>query len=63
MDEETSDAAKALHREMASADLLLGVDAPKESDHIYRLAIDQCFYVGGMGTRSEAEVIETEEYR
>lgn len=62
VDEETANAARALHKEMAS-DQWQGVDAPQESDHIYRLEVEKCFYVGGMGTSSEAEVIAADEYR
>lgn len=62
MDDETAASARALHKEMAS-EQWQGVDAPQESDHIYRLVVEKCFYVGGMGTSSEAEVIAADEYR
>ena len=62
VDDETADSARALHKERAS-EQWQGVDAPQESDHIYRLAVEKCFYVGGMGTSSEAEVIPADDYR
>lgn len=62
VDDETAASARALHKEMAS-EQWQGVDAPQESDHIYRLVVEKCFYVGGMGTSSEAEVIAADEYR
>lgn len=63
MDEETAASAKEMHRELAAADHLLGVDAYRDTDVIFRLVVDECFYVGGMGTNSDAETIAAEEYR
>ena len=34
-----------------------GVDAPQDSDLYYRLVLDVCFYVGGLGAGASAEVI------
>ena len=46
-----------------ASDQWQGVDVPQDSDHIYRLVVEKCFYVGGMGTSSEAEVIPAADYR
>ena len=40
----------------------VGVDAPQETDLYYRLLVDRCFYVGGMGSKCQAEVITSSEY-
>ena len=40
----------------------VGVDAPQETDQYYRLLVDSCFYVGGMGSKCQAEVITSAEY-
>lgn len=61
VDEATASQASELHRN--AADGRLGVDAPRETDQFYRLSIEECFYVGGMGTNSQAEVISAEEFR
>lgn len=66
VDEETASSARLLHKELGHPEnvgKVLGVDAPKDTDQIYRLVVEQCFYVGGMGTNSEAEVIPAEQYR
>ena len=40
----------------------VGVDAPQETDQYYRLLVNRCFYVGGMGSKCQAEVITSAEY-
>ena len=40
----------------------VGVDAPQPTDQYYRLLVDRCFYVGGMGSKCQAEVITAAEY-
>ena len=40
----------------------VGVDAPQETDQYYRLLVDRCFYVGGMGSKCQAEVITSSDY-
>lgn len=61
VDAATASQASELHRQ--AADGRLGVDAPRDTDQFYRLSIEQCFYVGGMGTNSQAEVISAQEFR
>lgn len=41
----------------------LGVDAPQPSDLFYRLIVEKCFYVGGMGAACQAEDISAAEYK
>ena len=40
----------------------VGVDAPQETDQYYRLLVDRCFYVGGMGSKCQAEDITSSDY-
>lgn len=40
-----------------------GIDAPQSTDLFYRLKIQQCFFVGGLGSTSAAEHLGAEEYR
>ena len=40
----------------------VGVDAPQPTDQYYKLLVDRCFYVGGMGSKCQAEVIIAPEY-
>lgn len=40
----------------------VGVDEPQETDLYYKLHVQQCFYVGGMGANSAAELLSKEEY-
>ena len=40
----------------------VGVDAPQPTDQYYKLLVDRCFYVGGMGSKCQAEVITAAEY-
>lgn len=40
----------------------VGVDAPQPTDQYYKLLVDRCFYVGGMGSKCQAEVITSAEY-
>ena len=40
----------------------VGVDAPQPGDQYYKLRVDSCFYVGGMGSKCQAEVITAAEY-
>lgn len=61
VDAETAAQAAAVHSQVALGSV--GVDAPHPSDEFFRLAIDQCFYVGGMGSLSQAEVISKEDFR
>lgn len=39
-----------------------GVDAPREDDLYYKLDVETCFYVAGLGGASDAAVISAEEY-
>ena len=41
----------------------VGVDAPQTSDMFYRLVLEKCFYVGGMGAACQAEDISAAEYK
>ena len=41
----------------------VGVDAPQPSDLFYRLRVEKCFYVGGMGAACQAEVLAADEYQ
>lgn len=41
----------------------VGVDAPQPTDLFYRLIIERCFYVGGMGSACKAEDLSAEEYK
>ena len=38
----------------------VGVDAPQENDLYYRLLVDKCFYVGGMGAAGAAQALSRE---
>ncbi|PSC71188.1 glutamyl-tRNA reductase-binding chloroplastic [Micractinium conductrix] len=40
-----------------------GVDAPQPTDLYFRLAVDRCFYVGGLNGGSAADVIPGDAYR
>ncbi|CAL5223301.1 g5792 [Coccomyxa viridis] len=40
----------------------VGVDAPQPTDQYYKLLVERCFYVGGMGSKCQAEVITAAEY-
>jgi len=40
----------------------VGVDAPQATDQYYKLLVDRCFYVGGMGSKCQAEDITAAEY-
>ena len=40
----------------------VGVDAPQETDQYYRLLVGRCFYVGGMGSKCQAEDITASQY-
>ena len=37
-----------------------GVDAPQQSDLFYKLELEQCFFVGGMGSTAAAEILTRE---
>ena len=39
-----------------------GIDAPQPSDLFYRLIIKACFFVGGRGSDSAAEILAAEQY-
>ena len=39
-----------------------GVDAPRDDDLYYRLDVETCFYVAGLGGASDAAVISADEY-
>ena len=58
---EESLAAAARHAQLHFGGV--GVDAPQASDLFYRLSVQQCFYVGGMGATCQAEVISAAEYQ
>lgn len=38
------------------------MDAPQPTDQYYKLLVERCFYVGGMGSKCQAEVITAAEY-
>eukprot|EP00884_Botryococcus_braunii_P008258 jgi/Botrbrau1/17433/Bobra.0054s0025.1 len=61
VDEATASAAAAKHASLHADNV--GVDAPADTDLFYRLCIDRCFFVGGLGSVGQAEIIPGEEYR
>ena len=61
MDEATAALAAEQHCKVKAG--AVGVDAPQDSDVYFRLKLDRCFYVGGMGTASQAEVISADDYK
>lgn len=61
MDETT--AAEATRRHALLHFGGVGVDAPQPTDLFYRLIIERCFYVGGMGSACKAEDLSAEEYK
>lgn len=60
LDEESSAAAAERHE--ALHPFGIGVDAPQDSDLYFSLNVDKCFYVGGMGANSAAELLTQAEY-
>lgn len=58
VDEATAQAAAAKHASL-HADTV-GVDAPADTDLFYRLQIDRCFFVRGLGSIGQAEIISGE---
>lgn len=40
-----------------------GIDGPQPSDLFFRLVIDQCFFVGGLGYESVAEHLTADSYK
>ena len=59
-EEESREAAErhaALHGEGSR-----GVDAPRDDDLYYKLEVETCFYVAGLGGASDAAVISSDEY-
>lgn len=58
VDEATAQAAAAKHASL-HADTV-GVDAPADTDLFYRLQIDRCFFVRGLGSVGQAEIISGE---
>lgn len=60
LDQQSSEAAAIRHQ--AIHPFGIGVDAVQESDLYYKLNIEKCFYVGGMGANSAAELLTSEEY-
>lgn len=61
VDEATAADATRRHAELHFGGV--GVDAPQPTDLYYRLILDRCFYVGGMGSACQAEVITADEYK
>ncbi len=60
LDEESSLAAAERHE--ALHPFGIGVDAPQDTDLYFSLHVNKCFYVGGMGANSAAELLAEEEY-
>ncbi len=60
VDEATAAEAAAAHS--ARFYNAMGVDAPSEHDLFFRLTIDKAFYVGGMGSQVQAEVISAAQF-
>lgn len=59
---EAAEAAEAAARHAALHFDGVGVDAPQPSDLYYRLAVERCFYVGGMGTSCRAVTLDGADY-
>ena len=60
LDQQSSELAAQKHA--AIHPFGVGVDAVQASDLYYKLHVQQCFYVGGMGANSAAELLTKEEY-
>ena len=60
LDEESALAAAERHQDLHPFGI--GVDAPQETDLYFSLHVHKCFYVGGMGANSAAELLTKEEY-
>ena len=60
LDEESSQMASEKHA--ALHPFGIGVDAPQQTDLYFSLQVQQCFYVGGMGANSAAELLTQDEY-
>jgi hypothetical protein len=58
VDEATAAAAAAKHASLHADNV--GVDAPADTDLFYRLNIERCFFVGGLGSSGQAEIIPGE---
>ena len=61
LDDGAAAEAAARHAELHFGGV--GVDAPQPSDLFYRLVLEKCFYVGGMGAACQAEDIGAAEYK
>ena len=56
-----ADLAAAAHEQHAAQHAQdTGVDAPQPSDLFYKLHLEQCFFVGGMGSSAAAELLTRE---
>ena len=60
MEGEDAEVAARRHAELHFGGV--GVDAPQPTDQYYKLLVERCFYVGGMGSKCQAEVITAAEY-
>lgn len=61
VDDATAEEAARRHGQLHFGGV--GVDAPQPTDLFYRLIIERCFYVGGMGSACKAEDLSAEEYK
>lgn len=60
LDQQSSELAAERHSSIHPFGI--GVDAVRPSDLYYTLNVQQCFYVGGMGANSAAELLTKDEY-
>ena len=61
VDDATAEEAARRHGQLHFGGV--GVDAPQPTDLFYRLIIERCFYVGGMGSACKAEDLSAEDYK
>ncbi len=61
VDDATAEEAARRHGQLHFGGV--GVDAPQPTDLFYRLIVERCFYVGGMGSACKAEDLSAEEYK
>ena len=60
---EPSAAAQAAQQHALLQYGAVGIDGPQPTDLFYRLVIDECFFVGGLGSQSAAEHLAGAEYK
>ena len=53
-------AAAAAEQHAAAHAQSAGIDAPQPTDLFYKLELEQCFFVGGMGSTAAADVLSRE---